>query len=161
MANLGPEHVEHLLRTRESLRDKFKRFKQRMNLDNHVEKAVRTVEVGVGAAAAGLVQGRSGPQGLSILGIPVEVLGGVALNVAGHVGAAGKHSDHLCNFGDGLIAAFTSSFGFGVGKTWRDTGHLFGNRPQQQIGPGAPAHTAGHVSPQVMADIAARMGMGG
>ena len=79
------------------------------------EKVVRTVEVGSSALAFGVVQGRMGS--VEIMGVPLDLGAGVALNLLGYFGAAGKYSDHLNNFGDGALAAYLCTVGKGVGAS--------------------------------------------
>jgi len=77
------------------------------------EKVVRTVEVGASALGFGMVQGRLGS--VEVMGVPVDLGAGVALNLLGYFGAAGKYSDHLNNFGDGALASYLNTVGKGIG----------------------------------------------
>lgn len=88
------------------------------------EKVVRSVEVGSAALVVGVLQGRAGS--VEIMGVPAELAAGLALNLAGYFGVAGKHSDHLNNFGDGALAAYLVTVGKGVGTAWKAKGSLGG-----------------------------------
>lgn len=90
------------------------------------EKFVRTVEVSGASFAMGVANGRTtDPEGVNIAGVPVDLGAGVALQVLGYLGAAGKHSDHLNNLGDGCLAHYAAVMGRGVGVAWKEK-HLTG-----------------------------------
>jgi len=98
------------------------------------EKLVRTAEVGGTAFLAGVVQGRGG---IEVMGVPIDLGGGLALNLLGYFGAAGKMSDHLINVGDGALAAYFTSLGFGVGKEMESKGGILGSKETKTISKGA------------------------
>lgn len=74
---------------------------------------IQSAEVAGAGFAMGLIGGRYG--GVDIVGVPVELALGVALNVAGHAKVAGKSSQHLHALGDGCLAAYFVALGRGVG----------------------------------------------
>ncbi len=154
---LGREHIQHLVRKGNALRARLDAVKER--LEGATTKLVRSVEVGAAAVAGGIIQGKAGPKGATVMKIPVDLGAGLALNVAGYFNAAGKHSDHLNNLGDGFLASYLSSLGFGMGNHWRTTGKLFGGDSAQPQLPGAPPATAaaGEIGPAQMADIISRV----
>lgn len=93
----------------------------RKKAEHVTEKAVRTVEVSAAAFTMGVANGRStDPEGLNVGGVPVDLGAGLALQILGYVGAAGKHSDHLNNLGDGCLAHYAAVMGRGVGATWKE-----------------------------------------
>lgn len=124
--NLGIPHFRHMAQRIIDTKKRFAEYKNRVGVKTAVTKVARTVEVGVGALAGGVMQGRAGEHGLTLFHVPAEILGGLALNVAGHFKVAGDASDHMINVGDGLIASYVNHLGFGIGRSWRDTGKLFG-----------------------------------
>lgn len=81
--------------------------------EHTVEKVLRTAETGGMAFGLGVLNGRSGST--EVMGMPLELLLGAGLNVAGYLGLAGKHSDHLNNLGDGALAAYLTVLGVQVG----------------------------------------------
>jgi hypothetical protein len=99
----------------QSLQNRIAKFKD--HAAKTTEKVVRTVEVGVAALGVGVLQGRSGS--IEIMGVPAELGLGLGLNLLGYFGAAGKHSDHLNNFGDGALAAYLVTVGKGVGTAMK------------------------------------------
>ncbi len=122
MANLTKAHLQHLHGRVQHLHKRAGALKEKA--EKMTEKFVRTLEVGAAAALGGVVQGKAGPAGAHIMGVPVDLGAGLALNLLGYFGVAGKHSDHLNNFGDGMLAAYLSQVGFGVGQQWLKTGKL-------------------------------------
>jgi hypothetical protein len=153
---LGREHIQHLVRRGDALRRKLDSVKER--LEGATTKLVRTVEVGAAAIAGGMIQGKAGPDGATVMKVPVDLGAGLLLNVAGYFNAAGQHSDHLNNLGDGFLASYLSSLGFGIGNTWRTTGKLFGAKSTPQLPGGPPATAAaGEIGPAQMADIISRV----
>jgi len=98
------------------------------SLQNHREKlkqttleGVRTLEIGGAAFALGTFQGVRAGQGKA----PAKIFGKVnlELGVAAVLYAAGIFVDtgdtnHLKNFADGSLAAFTANWGRGIGYKW-------------------------------------------
>lgn len=101
-----------------ALRDKAMRLQSRVKgavakANEVVEVAVRSAEVNAAAFTAGVIQGYWGSVG--IVGIPVDLGAGAA----GHALAfmmGGKNAEHLHNFADGFLAAYTVTAGRGVGQ---------------------------------------------
>lgn len=87
----------------------------RKKTEKTTEKVVHTIEVGAGAFTAGVIQGRGG---IDVFNVPLELLLGAGLNLAGYMGLGGKMGEHLHGLGDGLLAGYATQLGFGVGKTW-------------------------------------------
>ncbi len=85
----------------------------RKQAEHTVEKVLRTAETGGMAFGLGYVNGRYGST--EVMGMPIELLLGAGLNIAGYIGLAGKHSDHLNNLGDGALAAYGTVLGVQVG----------------------------------------------
>ena len=81
------------------------------------DKAVATVitssEVGASAFLFGLIQGKFG--GCSIVGVPADLLSGLALHVLAFAGIGGANAHHLHAFGDGALASYLNSLGKQVG----------------------------------------------
>lgn len=120
----------HLIRAQErlnQLQNRIAKFKD--HAAKTTEKVVRTVEVGTAALGIGMMQGRMGS--VEVMGVPAELGIGIALNLAGYFGVAGKHSDHLCNFGDGALAAYLVTVGKGVGTAMKARNVLGGGSPAQ------------------------------
>ena len=162
MANLGPEHFGYMARRMQSMKaagdrvkDYFARKQERW--ESRLTIGMRTAEVAVGALAGGVIQGHAGEEGSHIFHVPTDLAIGLGLNIAGFFNAAGSQSSHLHGFGDGFIASFTSSLGFGWGNTWRTTGKFaFGGGGTKGLPAGA-TKTAGEISPAEMANIVSRV----
>lgn len=134
----------------EGLKKRMERFKEKA--EGTTEKVVRSVEVGTMALGLGIVNGRSGS--VEVMGVPLELGLGVALNVAGYFGAAGKYSDHLNNFGDGALASYLTTVGKGIGVAMAQKSALAGGTPNQVT---AAAKGNSDLSPaEIAAAIAAR-----
>lgn len=94
-------------------------------------KVVRTVEIGASAFGMGLIQGKTG--GVEVMGIPLDLLVGSGLNLAGYLGVAGRASDHLNALGDGALAAYATTVGRGVGATWAQKDSETSAKEQKKI----------------------------
>ena len=75
----------------------------------------RTMEVTGSAFLLGMVQGAGVFKGGEVFHMPLELLAGLGLHGLRILGLGGKHGDHLSNFGDGALAAYTNVLGRGVG----------------------------------------------
>ncbi len=87
--------------------------------ESTVGQLVQTIEVNAGALAVGVACGRYGALHLKGSTIPLDLAGGVAGHLAGFFGLAGRYSEHLHNFSDGVLAAYTTKFGIGLGTKMR------------------------------------------
>lgn len=115
-------------------------------------RAIHTLEVGVSAFGFGVLQGKTG--GVEIVGVPLELLTGVGLNLAGYLGLGGRMSDHLHGLGDGALAAYLTTVGRGVGQKWGSgTGILESNRSAGSIGAGASGFSESEIQ-QAVAEAA-------
>lgn len=149
------EHVQHLARRGENLHKRLEKLREK--LSGVTARAVRTLEVGTGALLGGVVTGHAGPDGGKIAHVPIDLGAGLILNLLGYFDAAGdEYSPHLNNFGDGFLASYLSSLGFGIGNNKRTTGTWF---PPKQVAAGAAggAIASGEVSPAQMAAILDRV----
>jgi hypothetical protein len=86
-----------------------------------VEVLVQSVEIGTASLGMGLVNGYfvddEGNRGIQLFGVPLDLGGAILLHGLGFVG--GKYAEHAHNFGDGLLAAFLTTLGMGVGDKMR------------------------------------------
>lgn len=154
MSNLSVRDMKKAATRYEQLKGKIQGIRKKA--EHVTEKFVRTVEVSGAAFAMGVANGRThDPEGLQIAGVPVDLGAGVALEILGYMGAAGKHSDHLNNLGDGCLAHYAAVLGRGVGVTWKEralgggaTGQLGAKTSGVQLTP-AEMHAAA-----VMAGVA-------
>jgi hypothetical protein len=124
---ISKAHIGRMAHRAEALQKRLSRFKEKAQ--ETTEKVVRTVEVGSMALGMGILQGRSGS--IEVMGVPLELGAGVALNLLGYFGAAGKHSDHLNNFGDGALASYLTTVGKGVGAAMKAKSLGAGAAPAQ------------------------------
>jgi len=122
------------------------------------EHFIRTAEVNGAAFLGGLAQGKAGPDGGHFLGVPVEAWLGAGLEALGYFGVGGDQlAEHAINFGDGFLAAWSSSTGFHVGNNWRTTGHMFGHKDGPALAASNGTAVKGEITPQHMAQIVARV----
>ena len=151
------EMIKHLDNDRSFLRRKYEAFKQ--NRDHHVATAVRAGEAFAGAAVMGMINGRYGGNegAVHLAGIPVSPVAGGALILSGVFDLFGKRaSEHVINFGIGVLAEFGANMGFGAGQKWHETGHLFDfHHGGGALPPGT--HASGDLSPSTIADLARTM----
>ncbi len=89
---------------------------------------VRSLGVMAGAGAVGVLSGRFGALRFADKGmlsnVPLDAAAGLALHAAGIFGIAGRHSEHLHNFADGVLAAYVTKFAVGYGATLRQKAGL-------------------------------------
>jgi len=83
-----------------------------------VHTAVRTAEVGAGAFAFGMLQGRLPADKQKVMGVDVSLGSAVLLHVLGYAGIGGDAAAHLHGFGDGALASFLSTQGIKMGDEW-------------------------------------------
>lgn len=94
----------------------------REKIKKGTEEAVRTMEVAGAAFALGSVQGVRAGKGEE----PIKIMGKVNLELgvaallysAGLFVNTGGEINHLKNFADGSLAAFTANWGRGIGYKW-------------------------------------------
>lgn len=161
LAIMYNEHVAHLAKRHHTVSQKLEKLRGKVG--SLAEKGIRTIEIAAGAVIGGVIQGRAGGTA-HLLGIPVDLVAGVGLHLAGYLDLAGDDwSDHLNNVGDGFLGAFFSDVGHGVGKRWKASGSLVASLkpPAAAAQLAAPTPTvaqvaAGDVSPQQMADMLIR-----
>lgn len=82
-----------------------------------MHQARQTAEIGVAAFGMGLLKGRFGP--IQVGPVPVDLLAFVLLSIGGYSGVAGKFSDDVHNFADGLGAGYAHTLGAGIGGMLR------------------------------------------
>jgi len=88
-------------------------------------KSVRTADVSLSSFAFGVVQGRFKAQGgLTLLGLPVDLLAGATFHVMGLFDFARPYAHHLHAFGDGALASFFTTTGYRVGERVAQGGSL-------------------------------------
>lgn len=116
---LSHRHVKDLEARAHSLKKRVDKIKH--HAEEITEKFVRTTEVGLAAFGFGVLQGHGG---MSVMGVPADLGAAFGLNLLGYLNAAGKHSHHLNNFGDGAMAAFLVQKGQHVGSDWKSKGGL-------------------------------------
>lgn len=89
---------------------------------------VRSLGVMAGAGAVGVLSGRFGALRFADKGVlsnvPLDAAAGLAIHAAGIFGVAGRHSEHLHNFADGVLAAYVTKFAVGYGATLRQKAGL-------------------------------------
>lgn len=153
----GRPHLRYLYDKTQSLARRVGSYREKIH--KHTSKAVATIETAVGAGIGGVIQGHAGEKGSHVFGIPTDLGLGLVLSVLGHLDAAGAdYSPHLNHLGDGFIAAFTSSVGFGWGAAWAKTGKFSFHGLPGGGGAALPdGTTVKGVSEGQMADIVARV----
>lgn len=84
-----------------------------------VGQIVQTVEVNAGALAVGVACGRYGALHIQGSTIPLDLAGGVLGHLGAFFGIAGRYAEHLHNLSDGVLAAYTTKVGIGLGTEMR------------------------------------------
>jgi hypothetical protein len=83
--------------------------------DEAVATVITTTEVGAASFLFGLAQGKFG--GISIVGVPVDLLSGLALHILAFAGIGGSNAHHLHAFADGAFASYLNGLGRSVGRS--------------------------------------------
>lgn len=151
MSSLTKAHAHRVFSAGQRMHAAAKRMRE--GVEEKAGKIIRTGEVFGGAIAAGVIQGKAGPDGANVFGVPVDLAIGLGLNVGALFDVAGKYSDHLGNVGDGFVAGYGSQLGFSMGTKWRTTGKLFGGTTSAgtiAAGAGGAPKQVAQVSPEAM-----------
>ncbi len=83
--------------------------------DEAVATVITTSEVGAASFLFGLAQGKFG--GISIVGVPIDLLSALGLHIAAFAGVGGSNAHHLHAFGDGALASYLNGLGRQVGRS--------------------------------------------
>lgn len=158
VSSLG-HHISH--RNLRELADKGLHAIQRMQkvrerAAEQMGHVVQTLEIGASSFAFGFIRGAYAQPGqdVSIMGIPVDLAGGIAGHAIALFGGLGRYADDTHNLADGGIASYTTTLGmkFGVDYAQKHpssaahgTGWGFGS-----FGPG---YTAGGIDDARLAGI--------
>lgn len=89
--------------------------RMKLRTEAAIATVVNTSEVSASAFLFGLAQGKFG--GISLVGVPVDLLAGLGLHILGFAGIGGKNANHLHAFADGALASFFTGLGRQVGVT--------------------------------------------
>jgi len=116
----------------ESMKGRVKKVAEKS--EKVVEQVTTTMIVSGTAFGFGVLQGRTG--GVEVVGVPVELLTGVALHVGGFMGLGGRKSELMHAVGNGAMATYAATMGRSVGAQWKKTGRLL---------PAAGASSAGEL----------------
>jgi len=88
-------------------------------LRHELNPAVRTGAISLSAFTMGVIQGKYQKQGgLTVAGLPVDLLSGAALHLAALFNFARSYSPLLHALGDGSLATFLATTGYRVGERW-------------------------------------------
>lgn len=80
---------------------------------------VKTLLTGAGAVSVGVASGRLGALHLNGSSIPLDLAGGVLGHLGAFFGLAGKYSEHLHDFSNGVLAGYLTKWGIGFGTEMR------------------------------------------
>ena len=88
-------------------------------------KIVRTSEIALSSFTFGVLQGRFKARGgLTLMGLPVDLLAGATFHILGLFPFTRSYSHHLHAFADGALASFFTTTGYRVGERWAAGGTL-------------------------------------
>jgi hypothetical protein len=123
MANITEEHLHHMARRHHATMQKLDGIREKIS--GYAQKSFGLLETGAGAWAGGMLEGRTG--GMSVGPLPVNLLAGAALLVAGYANLGGeRYSEHFNNLGNGFIGSYLAATGYAFGKRWKETGKILG-----------------------------------
>lgn len=107
--------------------------------ETYMGQLVQSAEIGGAALATGFVYGRFSATP-SLGPIPLDLLTGLALQVLGFSGMAGKYANDVHNLGDGVLAAYFAKLGAGLGASMVPS-----LNPGQSVGPGSYGYDPGQM----------------
>lgn len=128
----------------ENLKESAQRAMSRLqNIKQAASEQMRyvkqSIEIGVAAFGTSWALGRwGGPElAVSVVGVPVELLGFVLLHGAGYTGVLGSYGEDAHNLGDGMVAAWLCKKGLLMGSG-KNTLTVSGYGAPQQLPAGNP-----------------------
>lgn len=118
----------------------------RERADSVVDQTLQSVEVSAAAGLSGVVDGYAG-QTFAIGGVPVDLLGALALHGVGYFSGM-KNAQHMHNLGDGLLAALAVKQGMKLGARMKENRQqgkpiIGADEPYYQLAQPAPAYAYG------------------
>jgi hypothetical protein len=114
----------HVLSAAARLRARIE--KGREKVEETVGAAIGMAEVAGGAGAFGYANQRWGQGGeLKVMGLPVDLATGIALNGLAFAGMAGKYSEHFHNLGNAGLAAYSYRLGASLAASSSATAGFF------------------------------------
>ena len=123
MANITEEHLHHMARRHHATMQKLDGI--RVKISGYAQKSFGLLETGAGAWAGGMLEGRTG--GMSVGPLPINLLVGAGLLVAGYANLGGeRYSEHFNNLGNGFVGSYLAATGYAFGKRWKETGKILG-----------------------------------
>ena len=111
--------------------ERFERDAQRMRRDaerdqarreTYTGQAVQSLEIFGGALATGALMGRFGA--MSVGPVPIALLVGLGVHALGFMPMLGEYGDDAHNIADGILSAYGTTVGVGVGATMRASAGL-------------------------------------
>ena len=150
MMNLSLEQVKKFGNEIQALRNKHEKAIQKA--DNVIEQGIDATLVSATAFGLGVWQTRAEYQ--KLLGVPVDLLVGLAAHAAGFMGVGGKAVPHLHSVGNGALAAHFHTVGRGVGKDMRAKAGL----PPLMVSGEGPAEGGSNLSDDALLAMARRRG---
>ena len=121
--SITEEHLHHMARRHHATMQKLDGIREKIS--GYAQKSFGLLETGAGAWAGGMLEGKTG--GMSVGPLPVNLLVGAGLLVAGYANLGGdKYSEHFNNLGNGFIGSYLAATGYAFGKRWKETGKILG-----------------------------------
>lgn len=137
---IGKAEIERLRRRAESANSRLRNVKEKA--EKATDAIVSALAINASSFAFGLVNGRwmdeDGERGVKIFGVPLELASGITLHLIGFA-AGDMYANRLHDFGNGALAAYTTTMGVMIGDKMRMKSGGGGAPPPQQM----PASTSG------------------
>lgn len=140
--NVGRKEVENLRKRAEGAMARLRGVREKA--EQAAGTVIQSATIGGTAFLLGVVNGRfydaaTQKRGIEVLGVPLEIISTVGFHVLGFMSSE-KYGEHLHNFGDGALAAYTNVLGMGVGEKMRQNA---ANNAAAQAPAQVPASTSG------------------
>lgn len=122
--NISKAEVDRLKRAAMAAKARIGRIKEESEqIGEQIQAALLTTGSTFGFAyAMHRFRGADGTAGITVLGVPVDLLTGVALHGLALFGAFGKYRDSMQSLANGALASYGATLGAGVGtRQWQQS----------------------------------------
>lgn len=116
----GKAEIDNLKKRAEGAMNRMRSIREKA--EETAGRVVQIVTINGTAFGFGYLNGRMvndrGERGVELFGVPVEAIAGIGLHLLGFM-SSNKYGEHLHNFGNGALAAYSTTMGVEIGEKMR------------------------------------------